>query len=48
MTAMQYKILLPNNFDMNIIRQRVEKTELKQMDLKIYFLKHILLLKKII
>lgn len=41
MIMMQYKVKLPNDFDMNNIRKECKKMDLKQMDLKIYFLKPI-------
>ena len=48
MIAMQYKILLPNNFDMNIIRQRVEKNGTKTDGFQDLLFKVYLIAKKMI
>ena len=32
MIASQYKIILPSNYDMDIIRKRVKDNSIKQMD----------------
>lgn len=42
MIAMQYKILLPENYDMNIIRKELLLMGTKQTDFRIYYLKLIL------